>query len=198
MKRKLLVCLTLSVFLLVPSLSFAGSALEAVRTNVNTVIDVLRDPALKGEKGSKAKREKMEATASGFFDFVELSKRTLGISWNQFTPDQRKQFVQLYRSILEEAYVDKIAAYTDEKLTFSKEVPLSDTTAEVPTTVLSKKGEIAINYRLLKKDGGWRVYDVVIEGVSLISNYRSQFREILGNGSPQTLIDSLQKKEGKR
>lgn len=198
MRRRYSVHLALFIFLVLPSLSFAASALDTVKTNVNAVIDVLRDPTLKGEKGLRAKREKMETTASRLFDFVELSKRTLGLSWNQFNPDQRKAFVQLYRSLLEDTYVERIAAYTDEKLTFSKELPLSDTAVEVPTTVLSKSGEVAINYRLLKKEGEWRVYDVVIEGVSLISNYRSQFREILGNGSPQSLIDALQKKVAKR
>jgi len=146
----------------------------------------------------RAKRERIEAAAVRLFDFVELSKRTLGLNWNRFTPDQRKVFVQLYQSLLEETYVDRITSYSNERLNFSKEVPLSDSTAEVRTTVLAKGEEVAINYRLIRKDGEWRVYDVVVEGVSLISNYRSQFREILGNGSPQTLIDSLEKKVAKR
>ena len=170
-----------------------------MKTNVNGVIEALRDPGLKGEKGLKIKRERVEAVATRLFDFVELSKRTLGLNWNGFSPDQRKTFVQLYRSILEETYVERITAYSDdERISFVKEVPLSDTTAEVQTSVLAKGGEVAINYRLIRKDGEWRVYDVVVEGVSLIANYRSQFREILSSGSPQALLNSLEQKVAKR
>jgi phospholipid transport system substrate-binding protein len=197
MKRPFALILFL-IALSFPSLSFAGPALDTVKTNVGIVIDALRDPSLKGEKGLRVKRERIETAASRFFDFVELSKRTLGLNWNRFTPEQRKAFVQLYQALLEETYLQRITAYSDEKLNFTKETPLSDTTAEVQTTVQAKGGDVAINYRLIKKDGEWRVYDVVVEGVSLISNYRSQFREILGNGSPQTLIDSLEKKVAKR
>lgn len=196
--KKLSIRLAFAILLLSPSLCLAASALDTVKTNVNSVIEVLRDPGLKGEKGLKVKREKIEATASSFFDFVELSKRTLGVSWNSFTPDQRKTFVRLYQSLLEQTYVERITAYSGERLNFSKEIPLSDDTAEVQTSVLAKGGEVPIDYRLINKDGQWRVYDVVVEGVSLISNYRSQFREILGNGSPQTLIDSLEKKLANR
>jgi len=196
--KKLSIRLAFAILLLSPSLCLAASALDTVKTNVNSVIEVLRDPGLKGEKGLKVKREKIEATASSFFDFVELSKRTLGVSWNSFTPDQRKTFVRLYQSLLEQTYVERITAYSGERLNFSKEMPLSDDTAEVQTSVLAKGGEVPIDYRLINKDGQWRVYDVVVEGVSLISNYRSQFREILGNGSPQTLIDSLEKKLANR
>jgi phospholipid transport system substrate-binding protein len=198
MKRRSPLCLAFFAFLLAPALSFAGSALDTVKTNVNVVLEVLRDPGLKGEKGLKAKREKIETLGLKFFDFAELSKRTLGLSWNQFTLEQRKTFLQLYQSLLEDTYLDRITAYSDEKLTFLKETRLSDTTAEVFTTVLARSGEVAISYRLTRKDGTWRVYDVVIEGVSLINNYRSQFREVLANGSPQTLIDSLQKKVARK
>ena len=104
----------------------------------------------------------------------------------------------MYRSILEETYVERITTYSDERISFVKEVPLSDTTAEVQTSVLAKGGEVAINYRLIRKDGEWRVYDVVVEGVSLIANYRSQFREILSGGSPQALLNSLEQKVARK
>ncbi|MCX5816767.1 MAG: ABC transporter substrate-binding protein [Proteobacteria bacterium] len=190
--------LMLVVMLMLPIHTFAGVPLETVKTNVNGVLDILGDPKLKGEAGKKVKEQRVEAAADKLFDYVELSKRTLGLNWNKFTPEQRKEFVELYRTILKNAYVDKITAYTNERVNFTREVPLSETTVEVQSTIVSKGGETPIFYRVMKKENNWKVYDVVIEGVSLINNYRTQFREILGNNPPETLLETLRKKVGKK
>jgi phospholipid transport system substrate-binding protein len=121
----------------------------------------------------------------------------LAQNWNKFNPEQQKEFTELYTSVLEDAYANKIMAYTDEKIDFSKEVPLTGNTVEVQSTVLRKNGDIPIYYRVIMKDGSWRVYDVVIEGVSLVNNYRAQFREILANKPPESLLETLRKKVGK-
>ena len=189
--------LMLLILLTVPLSAFAGIPLDTVKSNVNGVLDVLRDPKLQGEAGKKLKEQRIAAAAEKLFDFVELSKRTLGLNWNKFTPDQRKEFVKLFKTILKDAYVDKITAYTNELVNFTKEVPLSETTVEVRSGVVSKGGETPIFYRVIKKDNEWKVYDVVIEGVSLIGNYRGQFGEILGNNPPETLLQTLRKKVGK-
>jgi phospholipid transport system substrate-binding protein len=131
------------------------------------------------------------------FDFTELSRRTLAQNWNSLNDSQKKEFVDLYKAILEKAYIDKIMSYTDEKILFQKESSLSEKTSEVRTVVVTKKAEIPINYRVIRKDDGWRVYDVVVEGVSLVNNYRSQFREILINKTPDDLLEVLRKKVGK-
>jgi phospholipid transport system substrate-binding protein len=183
---------------MIPFNVFAGIPLDTVKTNVNGVIEAMRDPKLKGEAGKKVKEQRIVSAADKMFDFVELSKRTLGLNWNKFTPEQRKEFVELFKTILKDAYVDKITAYTDEKVNFTKETPLSETTVEVQSVVATKSGQVPIYYRVIKKDNDWKVYDVVIEGVSLISNYRSQFREILGNNPPETLLETLRKKVGKK
>jgi len=96
--------------------------------------------------------------------------------------------------LLEETYADKITSYTDEKLVFGKEITLSEKTVEVQTTIFTKTSEVPMNYRVIEEKGHWKVYDVVVEGVSLISNYRSQFREILANKTPEALLDVLRKK----
>jgi phospholipid transport system substrate-binding protein len=189
--------LALSVLLLcfaMSSLAFAGVALDTVKANANGVLDVLKDPKLKGEAGKKVKEQRIELAAEKLFDFVELSKRTLGMNWNKFTPEQRKEFVQLYKKILKDAYVDKITSYTNQEVNFTKEVPLAENMVEVQSVVVSKGSEVNIFYRVMKKGEEWKVYDVVIEGVSLINNYRTQFREILGNNPPQVLLDTLRKK----
>ena len=189
--------LMLLIVLMVPFPAFAGVPLDTVKTNVNGVLDVLRDPKLQGESGKKVKAQRIEAAAEKLFDFVELSKRTLGVNWNKLNPEQRKEFVQLFKTILKDAYVEKITAYTNEQVNFTKEVPLSETTVEVQSGVVTKSGQVPIYYRVIKKDNEWKVYDVVIEGVSLISNYRTQFQEILANNPPETLLETLRKKVGK-
>ncbi len=194
--KKWLHGLTLLVVLVLPSAVFAGIPLDTVKAHANSVLEVLRDPKLQGESGRKVKEQKIEAAADELFDFVELSKRTLGLDWNKLTPEQRKEFVQLFRSILRDAYVDRVTAYSGESVNFTKEVPLSDTTVEVQSVVATKSGQVPINYRVIKEGSDWRVYDVVIEGVSLVSNYRTQFREILGNNPPEKLLETLRKKQG--
>jgi phospholipid transport system substrate-binding protein len=186
------------LFLACPFVAYAGVPLDTVNANVNGVLEILRDPSLKGEKGLKAKKERIHAAAMKLFDFVELSKRTLGVNWNKLTPDQRKEFVDLYRSLLEDAYVDKVTAYTDEQVKFTKEAPLAGNTVEVQSSVITKTAEVPIYYRVIKKGNDWQVYDVVIEGVSLVNNYRTQFREILGNNPTETLLETLRKKVAKR
>ncbi len=183
--------------LIFPLSADAGGALDSVKSNADNVLDVLRDPSLKSESARKIKKNKIRAIAQKMFDFTELSKRTLAQNWGKFSPEQQKEFIDLYTSLLEDTYADKIMAYTDEKIVFTNEVTLTEKTVEVRSTVLRKTSEVPINYRVILKDDGWRVYDVVIEGVSLINNYRTQFREILTNKPPATLLESIRKKVDK-
>ncbi len=187
----------LLMVLILPFPLFAGAPLDTVKANVNGVLEVLRDPKLQGEPGKKAKEQRIAAAAEKLFDFVELSKRTLGLNWNKFTQDQRKEFVELFKTILKDAYVEKITAYTNEQVNFTREVPLSEDTVEIQSDVVAKGGQVPIYYRVLKKGNEWKVYDVVIEGVSLVGNYRTQFREILGKNPPEKLLETLRKKVGK-
>ena len=190
----LIICLILLIW---PASASAGQALETVKANSDKVLDVLRDPSLKPESAKKAKKDRIRAISEKMFDFTELSRRTLAQNWNKLSPEEQKEFIHLFRSILEDAYADKILSYTDEKIVFSKEVSLTEKTVEVQSTVFRKTVEIPIYYRAMLKDGVWRVYDVVIEGVSLINNYRTQFREILANKTPEALLETLRKKVGR-
>jgi phospholipid transport system substrate-binding protein len=192
-----IVRMTFILCLIFPVSAFAGIPLETVKGHVDKVLDVLRDPSLKAESAKKVKKDKIRAISEKMFDFTELSKRTLASNWRKLSPEQQKEFIELYTSLLEDAYANKIMAYSDEKIAFSKEIALTEKTIEVQSTVLRKNGDIPIYYRVIMKDGSWRVYDVVIEGVSLINNYRSQFREILANKTPESLLETLRKKVGK-
>ena len=133
--KKHLIKITLIICLIFPVSAFAGAALETVKANADKVLDVLRDPSLKPESAKKTKKDKIRAIAETMFDFTELSRRTLAQNWKKFSPEQQKEFVSLYRSILEDAYADKILSYTNEKIVFSKEVPLSGKTVEIQSTV---------------------------------------------------------------
>ena len=192
--KKQLVGIILILCLIFPVSASAGAPLETVKGHVNKVLDVLRDPSLKAESARKVKKEKIQAIAEKMFDFAELSKRTLAQNWSKFDPGQQKEFISLYTTLLRDTYINKIMGYTDEKIVFNNEVELTENTFEVRSTVQSKAGNVPIYYRVILKDGSWKVYDVVIEGVSLINNYRSQFREILANNPPESLLETLRKK----
>ena len=197
MKRKIALIVA-CMWLVAANFSFAGPALDTVKGNADEVLKVLKNPAYKGEAGKKAKQDQIRKISLKMFDFAELSKRTLGLNWNKFSAAQRQEFVDLYRGLIEDAYVDKITSYTDERINYIKELQLSENTAEVRSIVVTKSAEIPVYYRMLNKDGQWRVYDVVIEGVSLVSNYRTQFREILANNPPEYLLDTMRKKVQKK
>ena len=194
--KKCIVGMTLILCLIFPVSSFSGQPTEAVKDNLDKVLDVLRDPSLKAESAKKAKKDKIRNISEEMFEFTELSKRSLGKNWSKFNPDQQKEFVGLYKSLLEDAYADKIMLYADVKIVFSKEVALTEKTVEVQSTALTKSGEVPIYYRVIMKDSKWRVYDVVVEGISLINNYRAQFKEILVNKPPESLLETLRKKVG--
>ena len=194
---RLFTAAVLTLWVIVPFAAAASTPLATVESHVNRVLDVLRDPSLKGEAKKKIRQDRIREISEKMFDFAELSRRTLAQNWNKLNDAQKKEFVDLYKSLLERAYVDKIMSYTDEKIVFQKEASLGEKTFEVQTVVLTRKTDIPINYRVIQKDDGWRVYDVVVEGVSLVNNYRSQFREILINKTPDDLLETLRKKVGK-
>ncbi len=186
--------LSILMFFLSTLPAYAGAPLDTVQANVNKVLDVLRDPNLKGESAKGAKKEKLEVIYEQMFDGVELSMRTMGGNWKKLNPAQQKEFTLLYRQILEKAYIDKILSYTDEKIVFPKESMLSNNQAEVQTKVITSSKEIPISYNVILKGGTWKVYDVVIENVSLVRNYRSQFNSILEKNTPDQLLEILRKK----
>ena len=196
MMRRTLPGLLILMLLLSPIQAKAGLPLDTIKEHVNSVLDVLRNPALQGEANKEAKEQKIESIANQMFDYVALSRLTLGRSWRDFNKEQQKEFVSLYRTILKKAYMDKILTYTDEKVVFDKEMMLAENKAEVQTRIITKSADIPISYRVYLKDGQWRVYDVIVEGISLVQNYRTQFREILANNPPEEVLKILRQKTG--
>ncbi|MEN6421998.1 MAG: ABC transporter substrate-binding protein, partial [Smithella sp.] len=119
---------------------------------------------------------------------------TLARNWNNFNPAQRAEFVKLFEQILEKAYIDKILDYSNEKVNFYQENMLSGNQAEIQSKIITSSKEIPIFYRMILKDGKWKVYDVVVENVSLVQNYRTQFSDILAKNTPDQLLEILRKK----
>lgn len=187
------VALLLVFFLFSPAV-YGGVPLAAVQANVNKVLEVLRDQVLKAEGAKEAKKAKLRAIYSGMFDKNELSRRTLARHWNDLNAAQRQEFVQLFEQVLEKAYIDKILAYTDEKIAFDRETILSANHVEIQTRVITSSKEVPINYRVIESGGAWKVYDVIVENVSLVQNYRTQFNEILAKQTPDQLLEILRKK----
>jgi phospholipid transport system substrate-binding protein len=172
----------------------AGPPTDAVKGEVDKMLTKLRDPAFK----AMAREEKITGIReiiNEIFDWGELSKRTLGRNWKKFNDAQQKEFIDLFSDLLEDVYADRLLAYSDEKVIFDKETELKKGRVEVASHIATSDGKkVPINYRMTQKDGQWRVYDVVIEGVSMIRNYRSQFRDILSKKKPEDLLEILRKK----
>lgn len=184
----------MSVFLLYPLFVHAEEPINAVQVHINKVLDVLRDKSLKEESATSIRKEKIRNISNDMFDYAELSKRTLGQNWKKLSDGEQNEFIKLYKQILENAYINKLLNYKDEQVVFTKEKKLTEKNAEVYTKVITKTVEIPIDYRVVLKDNGWKVYDISIEGVSMVSNYRTQFKEILMNKSSGEFLEILRKK----
>jgi phospholipid transport system substrate-binding protein len=194
MKKQLTGLIVILILLIFSVPVYAGVPLNTVQKSVNDVLDVLRNPKLKPESAKEIKKEKLRVIYKSMFDEIEFSKRTLTRNWNSFSPAQRTEFVNLFEQILENSYADKILSYTNEKVEFYKEEMKSDTQAEVQSKIITSSKEIPIFYRVILKDGKWKVYDVVVENVSLVQNYRTQFSDILAKDKPEQLLEILRKK----
>ena len=186
------ICLV--ILALMPFQVYAGGPMETAETEVNKILAVLADESLTGEAGTKAKKEKLRSIFDNIFDYVELSKRTLGRNWKKLDTKQRDEFVELYRKLLDSVYMERLLAYKDEKVIFSKESMISEKKGEVFSNIDTGDKQIPINYRLILKENKWKVYDVIIEGVSLVKNYRSQFNDILSKNEPEELLKILREK----
>lgn len=186
-----------ALLLIMPFQGLAATPTETVENGVNKVIATLGDPAFK----AKAKNEQIAQIGTEIdtiFDFNELSRRTLGREWRRMKPEQQKEFVLLFRELLQGVYADRLLAYSDQKVIFDKETMLKKGRAEVQSYLQTSDGKkIPLFYRLTDKSGSWKVYDVIIEGVSMVKNYRTQFREIITKESPDKLLKILREKVGK-
>ena len=185
------------VLLSSPGVVQAGEPQELVRDTVNAVLAVLQDKSLQGPEHAAQRHEKMRQAVLQRFGFDEMAQRALGPHWGKRSPAEKQEFTKLFGTLLERSYVNKIESYTGEQaVSYAKETIDKDGFASVLTEVASKRGEasVSVEYRLLRRDGRWQVYDVIIEGVSLVNNYRTQFNNIVSKESYEALVKKLQLK----
>jgi len=193
--KKILIILLILIF--TSSIAFSAlSPKEQIKKTVDNVISILKDPKYKGEKNSHQRRTALRNEIGKVLDFEEMAKRSLGVYWKERTPQEKKEFVDLYKDLLIRSYSGKIESYTDEEIIYTDERIENGKYAEVKTKIITKdKKEIPIDYKLYFNGKEWKVYDLVIEGVSLVSNYRSQFNKIIRNHSYQDLVKRMKIKQ---
>lgn len=177
-----------------PSRASAGEPTDMVKKTVDAVLDILKNKELKKPEKTTQRRAEIRKTVSQRFDFAEMAKRSLAQNWKKRTPEEQKEFVALYTDLLENTYITKVEKYQDEKIFYTGE-KIEGPYAEVKTNVETSKGiETPIEYRLMKEGNQWMAYDVVIEGVSLVNNYRNQFNSIIRSGGYDDLVKRLRAK----
>jgi phospholipid transport system substrate-binding protein len=173
----------------------AGPPTDQLRTQIDRVVKTLEDPALQKEGKILERRKAVRKIAEEIFDFGETAKRSLARHWQGRTPAEQQEFVQLFADLLERSYISKVELFNGERITYTGETIDGDL-AMVRTRIITKQGtEIPVDYRLHKKNEKWLVYDVVIEGVSLIANYRTQFNKIIQTSSYQELVKKMKTKQ---
>jgi phospholipid transport system substrate-binding protein len=187
------------VVILVWSVVFAAapqgseSPTEAVRGTVSRVLSILEDPVLKDPAKLKSRRRMLEEVIATRFDYAEMSKRALAAYWPPLTEAQRTEFVELFKRFLSDRYAEKIEGYSGEQVVYLSE-RIEGTYAEVRTELRSDKTIIPMDYRLFSKEGRWHAYDIVVDGVSLVKNYRSQFQKIIRESSYEELVKKLRER----
>ena len=188
------------LFLLMLIICFTGTVwasqpMDVIQGPVDQVVNLLSDPEYQDSDRRATQREKIRGVINPMFDYTEVAKRALVRNWRIFSPDERKEFTGVFSEFLANTYLSKIeGSITDLKVVYVGQKLISDTKATVRTRIIRETVETPLDYSLKLKNGNWRVYDVKVEGVSLVKNYRTQFKKILMNETPAQLIDRLRQK----
>ena len=174
----------------------AGAPTDQLKGAIDRVVKTLDDPILKGEDKQGERRRAVRRIANDIFDWPEIARRSLARHWQPLTEQQRTEFVGLFADLLERSYISKIELYGGEKILYTGE-RIDGDLASVSTRIITKNGtEVPVDYRMLKRGDRWLVYDVNIEGVSLVSNYRTQFNKIIQTASYNDLVQKMKTKQG--
>ena len=197
-RMKLSLSMLTSIVILAGSIetSRAGEALDLVKSAAERAMATLKDPKLKSPDKKKERIERLKEVINPIFDYEEMARRTLGAHWRRRTPAEQEEFARLFRAFLERIYSDKVDFYDGEKVVFGRET-VEQEYAQVESTVINAKGEeSSVVYRLRRADGKWRVYDAVVENISIVNNYRSQFDRVISKSSYEELKRMLKEKAG--
>jgi phospholipid transport system substrate-binding protein len=174
--------------------AWAETPMQEIQETTNRIISIVTDPNLKDPAKEGERRALIRKEVDKVCDWEEMSRRSLGRYWTKRTSQEKKEFVELFGELIERTYIDKVEGYSGQKVNYLGERidgDYADVNIRVATT---KNTEIPVIYKMRKKDGRWWVYDLVIEGVSFVQNYRTQFYDILGSSSYQDLVKKLKEK----
>ena len=193
-----LVALAAVLALLVARDAVAGVPTDQLRGSIDLVLKIVTDPELKKEARTAERRRRIRAVVNQIFDFTEISQRSLGRHWQARTPAEREQFIALFGDLLENAYITKIESYSGEKIQYPGDVIDGDLALVKTRIVTKQETEIPVDYRMFLNGGRWAVYDVSIEGISLIGNYRTQFNAVIQRSGYPDLVAKLKAKQDER
>jgi phospholipid transport system substrate-binding protein len=189
-----LLCSFLTGSLLDVSNAVAGAPTDMVKSTVDRVIKILTDPKYKGEANKEARRKVLREAIFPRFDFTEMAKRALGAEWGRRTPAEQKEFVNVFTAFMEKASIQNIESYDNERFIYTGE-KITDSQAVVEGKILNAQGEeTKIVYLLHRVGGEWKAYDLVVAGISLVSNYRSQFSRLIRRSSYEGLLRVMREK----
>lgn len=197
-RRRTLAVLTALVALLPAGGAWAGPATDQLHQSVDRVLKVLEDPELRKAGRTAERRAAIRAIANQIFDFAAISQRALGRHWSARTPAERDEFIVLFGDLLERSYIGKIEGYTGERILYTGETADGELVT-VRTRIVTRQGtEVPVDYRMFAQGDRWRAYDVNIEGVSLVANYRTQFNAIISRASFDELLTRLRARRDER
>lgn len=193
--QKAWLALIMILTLFVPLPLRAGEPTEKIRFAVDQGIQILKASNYGTQNGQKETIEQLRRIVYPLFDFAEMAKRSLGSHWRRRTPEEKLEFVDLFTNLLEISYANRIDLYKGQSVRFTRE-EVDDNYARVESKIINKKQQVfSVGYKLIRKNGrDWRIYDVVVENISLVNNYRSQFHRVILNKSYKELIKRMKEK----
>jgi phospholipid transport system substrate-binding protein len=196
MKPKLLAWLAGIVILSAPSRLWASKPMDEIRVVVNQALGIVKESNLESKHERRQLVGRLEKIIDPLFDFKDMAKRSLGLHWKTLTKEERQEFVPLFRDFLGKVYLGRVRSYDGEKVLFIGET-LGKNHAEVDTQVVDeKRNQLPVVYMLKRGDGDWKIYDVLIDHVSLVDNYRSQFDRVISRSSYKDLVQQMKQKVG--
>jgi len=184
-------------FLLVTGTSvpvFAGEPTEQIKQTTDKILSIVKDPGLRSPSKAQERRRLIRKAADERFDWEEMARRSLGRYWAQRTAEEEKEFVSLFSELVERTYMSQVENYSGESVQYGKETIDGDYAVVTVDILTQKNKDISVDYRLQKEGNEWLIYDVSIEGVSLVNNYRTQFNSIIQQSSYENLVKKMKAK----
>ena len=178
------------------SVVFAGEPFDLVKSTIERALVILREPKPNSVEKKQERIDRLKAVINPVFDYEEMARRTLAAHWRRRTPAEQEEFVKLFRAFLERIYSDRVDVYGNERIVLGRE-RINQDDAEVESKIIGPKGdENPVIYRLRRVDGQWKVYDAVVDNISIVNNYRSQFDRVISKSSFEELKRMLKEKAG--